>query len=199
MKKTKVTMGLLIGVVVAMCAPNVFADVLIDDFNNSDYSNWTLTRMQNVNENTSRFYGECTDSPTNPYMRDGSVNFAADSSNRYAIVRIAHDSASEGTAMDIFWRRTIDSDWNGTRKVGVTPIKDGAYHTYVIDMETCVNHANWNGTIDMIRLDPIVYNTTQGRWFEVDNFEFSSVPEPATMVLLGLGSIALLVRRKRRA
>jgi hypothetical protein len=169
------------------------AALVIDEFNDEDYSAWTpITNMQNIGEHADGyFYGENT--TADPLMVLNVPDFAVGGYTHFEI-RMSHEAETEGTVARIFWQRTIDTGFVG--KFIIFPVTtDGEYHTYNVDVS---GHASWNGTIDLIRLDPIEgVGLSVGRQFKVDYIRV--VPEPATMVLLGLGGVGLLIRRRRRA
>ena len=72
---------------------------------------------------------------------------------------------------------------------------DGEYHTYLIDFS---NEPTWNGANMTVRLDPV--SGGAANTFELDYIRASTgamIPEPSSVVLLGLGGLALLTLRRR--
>jgi len=123
-------------------------------------------------------------------------------------VNINDDIAEQGIKLkkiDGSWTR--DGLWGGTDGIGVStlagPVRGGwVFDTdYTFDVELSPGHILVD--LDWTPLFNVYDSTFQGGkiafyGFSQDNLLFSSViPEPATAALLGLGSLALLRKRRR--
>ena len=58
--------------------------------------------------------------------------------------------------------------------------------------------ASWESTLDDMRIDPFSDTATAARSFKLDYVRVGQVvPEPSTTALIGLGGIALILRRRK--
>jgi hypothetical protein len=94
---------------------------------------------------------------------------------------------------------TLDFDSNWTGSWNVTSYTTSAqWEAYL----TTGKPAGLTATLDGAAISAAMFDSSFGsRYFEVsgDGDTLSIVPEPATMVLLGMGGLSILARRRRRA
>lgn len=84
----------------------------------------------------------------------------------------------------------------GVEQWSIDPIEDNAFHTYTAatsgDMGIQIDTLVWNGPYDPA--DPSAVLTWNNK---IDNLTVDAIPEPATVGLVGLGLLALALRRRK--
>ena len=98
----------------------------------------------------------------------------------------------------MFWGTTNNNGIVGARRVddGASLPSDGSYHIIQFNM---TGEADWDGTLDDVRIDPFSNTATGGRSFQIDYVRVGSViPEPSVAMLSGLAVTGLLLRRRRK-
>ncbi len=101
----------------------------------------------------------------------------------YVEFRLKQASSIDTSLMEIFFGTDTNPGAAGTRRFAIDPSDiphDGAFHIYRYKMST---HADWNGFLDFLRIDPYTIQTTLP--FEVDyirvgDLEFPSVTPTAS-------------------
>lgn len=150
---------------------------------------WGLTGITGSSSaSTSAFAGSMVSS--DPQMQLTGINI--DTTVFQTIeIRMALDAASTSRA-EIFWGTNTFPGPVGGQSVILTSelIRDGAMHTYRIDM---TDEAAWDGNLNLLRLDPLAES---GRTVEVDYIRVLGIPEPSSFMLLCLGALTALRRRR---
>lgn len=54
-----------------------------------------------------------------------------------------------------------------------------------------------DASVGNVRIDPVGGPDSNGNTFQIDSIAFNTVPEPASLALIGLGGIAMLGRRRK--
>jgi hypothetical protein len=82
-----------------------------------------------------------------------------------------------------------------------TPIAADTFEIFKFDAKAILaGLAGTDNVLRSIRFDPLNVGPVSGNTFEIDYVRFTtSVPEPTSLTLLGLGSVLTFVRRRRRA
>ena len=100
-----------------------------------------------------------------PYL--GSPAISIDASTLPAIeIRM---NISAGNSAQIFFTTDLDSEFDEPKSLIFTPVADGSFHTYTLDMSSV---DQWQGKITQIRLDP----TDQPASIEIDYIRIVGAP-----------------------
>jgi len=100
-----------------------------------------------------------------PYL--GSPTISIDASTLPTIeIRM---NISAGNSAQIFFTTDLDSEFDEPKSLIFTPVADGSFHTYTLDMSSV---DQWQGKITQIRLDP----TDQPASIEIDYIRIVGVP-----------------------
>ncbi|MEM6854379.1 MAG: PEP-CTERM sorting domain-containing protein, partial [Planctomycetota bacterium] len=89
---------------------------------------------------------------------------------------------------------------NGNTPGSLVGVDSGAgFFTVTVDISGFAEN-----TLSQMRLDPIggafsnSGSQTAGNFYEIDFIQISTIPEPASLMLVGLGGLAMLTRRRAR-
>jgi len=112
-----------------------------------------------------------------------------DNNGRYLEFRLRQ--VALGSQIEIFFGTTNNPGMSGARRIAIVSgdiPQDSAFHVYRYDMST---HADWNGFLELIRLDPYTIATTDP--FEIDYVRVGSsiVPEPAFLLSVLLAGFVM--------
>ena len=167
-----------------------------------NFEGWSTTQVATPTVSGGSFNGNVQDGSNDPMparQNFSGLGINLDSGN-YDVIELRISRTAPTSRLDIFWGTTVANAFSGTRRVDATtvnPPADGAFHIIQFDMS---DEVDWTATLDDIRLDPFSGTAPVGsnRSFRVDYIRVGTViPEPSSVVMLGIGSLALLARRRR--
>ncbi len=88
---------------------------------------------------------------------------------RTLTLSFANDGNPASTSrMQVFWKRRGDAGFDEARSLWLTVPNDGGWRTSTLDLGT---HSQWNGTIEQVRIDPVIRG--DGHAVGFDWIEFS--------------------------
>ena len=157
------------------------SSVILWDFEDNTLQNWINANAHSSSVNNGVVKVTHTTSWADAYFYTSGVNAAA-SKYKYIVAKIRHNvpEGQKGTKpFEVFFRRTTDN-WSQGLSVNteLLPASDD-FKTYIFDMS---ENANWNGTIDYIRIDPFeaVSSADNAFYYEMDSIMLA---EEAFLVL----------------
>lgn len=101
--------------------------------------------------------------------------------------------SEEAPTFDLDYRLNVADDW--TKILTNEPITaDDTWYSFTLDMPTAVE----DRFFVQFRMNDLEHDPDYGNGrYVFDNLEVTGVPEPATILLLGLGGLALLRKRRK--
>ena len=115
---------------------------------------------------------------------------------------VARDSAvtqGDGTCTALATNSVVITVATSSFASGQNATISATYNGSAMDLNGAASGNDLTIAWDSGAANYIEFETNSDLGHSIDNFEIGTIPEPATMVLLGLGGIGMLVRRRRRA
>lgn len=136
---------------------------------------------------------------TDPMVLSEKTAFRAEDVPKLYIEMATHVGDVDGGLLDanLFWEDSehagnILGAFSADRRFDFSVINDGMFHIYELELDT---HVNWDGLITQLRLDP-VGSGNNGDYVTLNSISLTNpIPEPATVILLGIGVGTCLLRR----
>ena len=164
----------------------------------TDFEGWSTANVTNPTVSGGSYNGDVVTTANDPQptrTNFSSLGINLDSGN-YSVVEVRISRTGTASRFDLFWGTTSNNGFSGTRKaVTLTVPSDSNFHIIQFDMSA---EASWESTLDDMRIDPFSDTATAARSFKLDYVRVGQVvPEPSTTALIGLGGIALILRRRK--
>ena len=137
---------------------------------------------------------------TDVFFLNSQINAWADNGDTFSTGSIFWRLGTTGAyteQQDTAWDNVSGNDWRA-----ITPGVDlitaaGGAGTYTLQVYLERDHS-WSGGSATVQLDQAGANSSATPWEATFTVNPAAVPEPATMSLLGLGALAMVIRRKIR-